>query len=680
MHAGVDKRRRLLKGPAGAALLVWAAWFLGAGLMWWQARAGALHPHFLPLLSLVLVQLLAAAAAVGLGLRRVVRGPRRLAAFCWVLVAVIPIMLWVVHASYTLACLHRATLPANVATRTALVAGAALADAEARWRYPRRLSGERVVMIYDRLADPDRDLGAMDRHVARLKGLLARPMRGKVHWVRGSLLGFHGGRGFQGIALCERGKHRGPDGLSELERHEVAHVVINQHLPPGAEPPTVLNEGWAESQEGAPPATLLSRARHWQRNERLPSLRELVGPEWYFRMRRPVYVYGGPLVDYLLREYGADKFFELYTTCRQETFEADCRRVLGVGLDGLEQQFWTDLGIQWEEQLALAEQSLPPLPDVLEPGPTGEAAREKFLSEYPEAAQRLEAGYAAVTIRAVKVYPLQDGADGEEEALDRREFDLAQSGDGARLVSRWQGHVVVWVANPNTSFHIVKPLEEEAFTVQVFSSGSTRGYRSMREQIRLSAQDLHAPYCLDGLPIPELMAEPGFKMRSVVGSDKDGKTLITVHFAKPGFDPDGDVFREAGWFSVCPDDAWAVYEYESRYDHADGKQVVRRADVQYGPKHKGIPALQAVRTRLLGPEDRELEITLDVESIDFGPVPEAEFELASFGVDSPEERRTKERVDVFSRVLRLTLWSLATVIVTLVLSVGLHLVRRPEGP
>jgi hypothetical protein len=199
----------------------------------------------------------------------------------------------------------------------------------------------------------------------------------------------------------------------------------------------------------------------------------------------------------------------------------------------------------------------------------------------------------------------------------------------------------------------------------------------MREQIRLIARDLHATYCLHGVPIPELMAEPGFKMRSVVGSEKDGRSLITVHFAESEFDHKDELFRTAGWFSVCPDDAWSVEEYVLRYDSADEKPTVWQADVHYGPKHEGIPTLQAVRARSVREDGREVEVALDIESLEFEPVPEAEFELATFGVDPPEEKEpAKERVDVFTRILRLTLWSLAAVVATLVLSVGVQLVRR----
>jgi hypothetical protein len=54
------------------------------------------------------------------------------------------------------------------------------------YTYPHRLESERLVMFYDDgLTDPERDLAAMDRHVARLEALTGSPLRAKIYWVRG---------------------------------------------------------------------------------------------------------------------------------------------------------------------------------------------------------------------------------------------------------------------------------------------------------------------------------------------------------------------------------------------------------------------------------------------------------------------------------------------------------------
>ncbi|MHB1559600.1 MAG: hypothetical protein ACYC61_19300 [Isosphaeraceae bacterium] len=73
----------------------------------------------------------------------------------------------------------------------------------------------------------------------------------------------------------------------------------------------------------------------WERGNGV-ILRQLTGAGWYHRHQVPVYIYGAPLVDFLLRRFGPEKFLELYTSCRVSTFDADCRRVLGLDVDGLD--------------------------------------------------------------------------------------------------------------------------------------------------------------------------------------------------------------------------------------------------------------------------------------------------------------------------------------------------------
>jgi len=51
---------------------------------------------------------------------------------------------------------------------------------------------------------------------------------------------------------------------------------------------------------------------------------------------------GAPLVAFLVREYGGERFLELCNTCHQKTFDGDCRRVLGVGVDQLERLLEAD--------------------------------------------------------------------------------------------------------------------------------------------------------------------------------------------------------------------------------------------------------------------------------------------------------------------------------------------------
>jgi len=48
-------------------------------------------------------------------------------------------------------------------------------------------------------------------------------------------------------------------------------------------------------------------------------------------------------VEFLLRRFGVDRLLDLCNTCRPATFDADCRRAYGFGVDELETMLWSDM-------------------------------------------------------------------------------------------------------------------------------------------------------------------------------------------------------------------------------------------------------------------------------------------------------------------------------------------------
>lgn len=249
----------------------------------------------------------------------------------------------------------RREVPHNLPLALAKVAGGSLMEGHARFLYPGRVETPRLVMFHHgRVADPGRDAEAMDRHVAALEALTGMPLRAKIYWVRGKALG-QGGLAFGGLALGSSESPADWQAGGYVDRHELAHAVLYQHYGPDTDPPMLLVEGWAESQS-RDGHSLVGRALEARRRraagESWAAWREpggtclggLTGPTWYHQDSGPVYDVGGAFVDFLLRRGGAGRFVELYFTCGEETFGADCRRVYGADLDTLEKEFWDDVG------------------------------------------------------------------------------------------------------------------------------------------------------------------------------------------------------------------------------------------------------------------------------------------------------------------------------------------------
>src|SRR5205814_7740776 len=107
--------------------------------------------------------------------------------------------------------------------------------------YPHRPESPHLVMFYQDLKERESGLMAMEAHVARLEKLLGLKVRAKICWVRGSLLGQHG-KAHMGIAI---GSSETPAANTNLDRHELAHTVLDQLRVAETDPPMFLHEGWA---------------------------------------------------------------------------------------------------------------------------------------------------------------------------------------------------------------------------------------------------------------------------------------------------------------------------------------------------------------------------------------------------------------------------------------------------
>jgi hypothetical protein len=180
----------------------------------------------------------------------------------------------------------------------------------------------------------------MERHLEELETVLGRPMRSRIHWIRGNLLGV-GGLSLYGLALGSSEGSRGPV-LSHTDRHEAGHAFMSQTLPVDADVPTVLTEGWAQAvalgwlARSPDPSAVALDLLSVRQSPGCPSMAELFGPAWYHKDQGIVYEIGPHLVRHLIHHYGPEKFIKLYTTIRPGNAAAVFRQVYGTDPSSIE--------------------------------------------------------------------------------------------------------------------------------------------------------------------------------------------------------------------------------------------------------------------------------------------------------------------------------------------------------
>lgn len=456
------------------AMAAWATWLGWLGMMAAMLAAGPWHPHFLPATTAFGLFLAASLAVVGGGVWRLVRGPGRLHAATWLLLGVAPALFVAGHVLYGLRLntsrVHQLDLPIKLLAPF----GLSIMDLEARFLYPERTEGEAVVMIAPPSPTARQQVAAMDAHVrALLARLGGRAIAGKIHWARGPLLGADG-RAALGLCMGSQVGEVGATGdpLAYLDRHEVAHSVICglvRHLE--IDPPTLLVEGWAEANAGRPREEVRRQVWDMRQNGEERPLRTLFGPDWYHAHVGAVYPQGAILVDHILDAYGADRFLELYRTGRPETFEADCRRVLGVGLGDLDAACRAEV-----DRAAPPESSLAAALAAIEVGPGVDAEGwGSFVRDFVAGVERSDRAYEQARVVVEMTWTAKHPTEGPAKGAVR--WTWSRSGPrravvyeawGVKEGDAWSAapgplDCSVWSAAPEQSFRAARRAPGESW-------------------------------------------------------------------------------------------------------------------------------------------------------------------------------------------------------------------------
>ena len=118
-----------------------------------------------------------------------------------------PIAFLAGHLMYGFGTAYGRQLEINLPLRVLVPFGESVLDLAARFQYPVRTAGDRVVMISAPVANANAQVAAMDRHIRALEARLGRTGTRRVHWLRGPLLGMQG-KGNPGDVHGKHGRRR----------------------------------------------------------------------------------------------------------------------------------------------------------------------------------------------------------------------------------------------------------------------------------------------------------------------------------------------------------------------------------------------------------------------------------------------------------------------------------------
>lgn len=624
--------RRPSRLLAICALSAWVLWLLNLAAMAWYYQVRAGHPSYIPVLgSLSLLALAGVVLLIG-AFVRFVRGPDRSRAFGWLLLGITPLLIAATHLSVGAWILFRDHSLSSVPVKLAATAAASTADLVGRYRHSSRTSSKRVLLIHDADDEASQELGPLDEHIARMEKLLGQQPGGREHLFRGPVFSPVSAAGWYlcGVAIVENPLAN----VGDVDRHELAHAVIDRYCDSSSHPPPMLVEGWAESQSGYEKGYLARRA--WDRRCRgyRLDLKAMTSPGWCDTADWHCYEFGGALVDYLLRTYGGRKFFELYSTCRPDTFAADVQRVLGVTLDELDERYWEDIS----NQIVSAPTSLEgllmaaPLADGID-----RAQWQTFAHEYSGIVRQAAPERGPVVIEQEFSYSRK--SDNGKLTVERNE--LIHAGDRHRLLTQSDDRQELTVATPDVSFLVTKtPLamkisDQTEWTLAGWDSRGRRPSDYWGNLMWIAGSDGPANGGAEDYRTKLFtQTQAGNNAKSfrinrfeVDSTDPDGIATLEFEFGEPGNLTPGAVTAQ---FKMHPARQWAVASYEVKELRKEGP-TVSTATFTYPADNPASSRPVRREQRVTWPEG---ELITHLKLLRYEPwkVDEAAFDPASIGI------------------------------------------------
>ena len=417
------------------------------------------------------------------------------------------------------------------------------------------------------------------------------------------------------------------EGLTTLDRHEVAHVVLSQFCTADSEPPAVLMEGWAEVASIADPNSY--RLRAWVRREAALtlSLEELSGPRWYGGHDYPVYLQGAL----------AGRLHPPSVRARNDSWSSmppAIARLLPATAGGS----WASRSSSSTRLTGRTSRSALAPADIMvtgsrrsELGPGVDRAEwARFTADYLAAAGRMLAPYEHVRLTAERVHSTE-AAKGQTSSFAWR-YELKRSGPFRALRFSNPNAEEVYLAHPVHSFRAERTSPGEAWEVHEDPGEKPElTYRRIDRQI-----SLREPVCFESVPLFSLadvamtLVNPlTLKVTRLERFTENGRRFIRLELEDC---PPGHPLYRKIMLRISAEDSSVAHD-----ESVTKAGNTWRGDAVY-ESHGGVPLLQSTRSEGQWDDGSHATNVLTVVDRKFEPIPEDEFTQERLLGEAPVKR------------------------------------------
>jgi len=260
-----------------------------------------------------------------------------------------------------------------------------------------------------------------------------------------------------------------------------------------------------------------------------------------------------------------------------------------------------------------------------------EISRGAFLRDYRDATTKIVDVYSHLKVECTKHM-----ADRPDE-----KWDYSQDGKSMRWVEvdPKTGSSSALVSHAGLSFKLTRSSSSYPYTVLGMADSNPKALRSYVVSIEARTLPAYAPYraYLEG-PAATFLSDAKCTIKSLSRQGVAPDRTIRVEWEMPPSEPGGKV--RYGKFVILPDAGWVLRSYEIFFkgavkDEETGRliDIGRGGDLEYRGAEGGIPLIHKVTTWSSG-KIRVAEAVFEVTKISSGSVREADFTLASFGVET----------------------------------------------